>query len=283
MIKRLQEKQQHDAAAAQMETAIRLGPELWEVNKDAGRFYLSPPRPRARRAPLREGRGAHGNRLPCLGDAFQLPWRAGGKEKLGEAAAKMVSEAEKAIQQDPSNGAALGILAGGYALLGDEERAREWIARAMLIDPDNLNMRYNFACVLASHLGDKEAAIAILQRTLPIASAFQVKIAATDTDLDILRDDPRFLKLLVDAKKRLGIEDETAAPVASAPAADRQDRAPWLAGRSFSEGWRRGWDSNPRYGCPYAAFRVRCFRPLSHLSAKGAPGRGRRLGRSAAL
>src|ERR1700730_647233 len=30
--------------------------------------------------------------------------------------------------------------------------------------------------------------------------------------------------------------------------------------------WRRGWDSNPRYGCPYAAFRVRCIRPLCHLS-----------------
>src|ERR1700726_430245 len=30
--------------------------------------------------------------------------------------------------------------------------------------------------------------------------------------------------------------------------------------------WRRGRDSNPRYGCPYAAFRVRCFQPLSHLS-----------------
>ena len=30
--------------------------------------------------------------------------------------------------------------------------------------------------------------------------------------------------------------------------------------------WRRGWDSNPRYPCEYAAFRVRCFRPLSHLS-----------------
>src|SRR5262249_44154019 len=35
--------------------------------------------------------------------------------------------------------------------------------------------------------------------------------------------------------------------------------------------WRRGRDSNPRYGCPYAAFRVRCDRPLCHLSvgAKG--------------
>jgi hypothetical protein len=32
--------------------------------------------------------------------------------------------------------------------------------------------------------------------------------------------------------------------------------------------WRRGRDSNPRYGYPYAAFRVRCFQPLSHLSLR---------------
>ena len=32
--------------------------------------------------------------------------------------------------------------------------------------------------------------------------------------------------------------------------------------------WRRGWDSNPRYPRGHAAFRVRCFRPLSHLSAR---------------
>src|SRR5215467_1562509 len=31
--------------------------------------------------------------------------------------------------------------------------------------------------------------------------------------------------------------------------------------------WRRGRDSNPRYGYPYAAFRVRCIQPLCHLSA----------------
>ena len=33
--------------------------------------------------------------------------------------------------------------------------------------------------------------------------------------------------------------------------------------------WRRGWDSNPRYGCPYTAFRVRRIRPLCHLSELG--------------
>lgn len=33
------------------------------------------------------------------------------------------------------------------------------------------------------------------------------------------------------------------------------------------EQWRRGGDSNSRYPCEYAAFRVRCNRPLCHLSA----------------
>ncbi len=33
--------------------------------------------------------------------------------------------------------------------------------------------------------------------------------------------------------------------------------------------WRRGRDSNPRYPYEYAAFRVRCFQPLSHLSGSG--------------
>ena len=38
---------------------------------------------------------------------------------------------------------------------------------------------------------------------------------------------------------------------------------------SYQNSWRRGRDSNPRYGCPYAAFRVRCIQPLCHLSIRG--------------
>src|SRR5215472_4620350 len=30
--------------------------------------------------------------------------------------------------------------------------------------------------------------------------------------------------------------------------------------------WRRGWDSNPRYSCPYTAFPVPHLRPLGHPS-----------------
>ena len=131
----------------------------------------------------------------------------GEPEKRREAAKKMVSEAQRAVQQDPSNGAALGILAGGYALLGEKEKTREWIDRALLIDPDNLNMRYNFACVLAGHLGDKDAAIKMLQGTLAIAGEYQVRIAESDTDFDCIRDDPRFQKIIAEAKIRLGITE----------------------------------------------------------------------------
>jgi hypothetical protein len=40
-----------------------------------------------------------------------------------------------------------------------------------------------------------------------------------------------------------------------------------LMHNSGRELWRRGWDSNPRYGFPHARFRGEYFQPLSHLSA----------------
>src|SRR6476646_2115537 len=45
-----------------------------------------------------------------------------------------------------------------------------------------------------------------------------------------------------------------------------QHRDHEFKGRKMKK-WRRGWDSNPRYGFPHARFRGECFQPLSHLSA----------------
>jgi adenylate cyclase len=79
--------------------------------------------------------------------------------------------------------------------------------RALLIDPDNLNMRYNFACSLARDLGDKEAALRMLDSSLSRIKG-SLGSAEYDPDLECLRDDPRFHKILGDAKKRLGIKGE---------------------------------------------------------------------------
>jgi adenylate cyclase len=129
----------------------------------------------------------------------------------------MVSESEKALQQDPSNGAALGIIAGGYAILGQSDRAREWIERAMLIDPDNLNMRYNFACVLATYVGDKEEALRLLEPTLAQSGLMLLKIVETDPDFDCLRDDPRFKKMIARERKRHHLEESVQVEAATPP------------------------------------------------------------------
>ena len=50
------------------------------------------------------------------------------------------------LAQDPNNATAMGFGALALATLGEGERAKEWINRALLIDPDNMNARYNFAC-----------------------------------------------------------------------------------------------------------------------------------------
>jgi adenylate cyclase len=212
MVKRLLNRGQLDAAAAELAKAINLGADSWEVNKEAGRYFLFSQRDIATAT-------KHYETATEIQDSDFHGWgmlavcyhAAGDEKKVRNAGKMMVSEAQRAVQQDPSNGAALGILAGGYALLGEREKAHEWIQRALLIDPDNVNMRYNFACILAGYLRDTEAALSLLQSTLSMAGQDQIRIAEADPDLDPIRDDPRFQKLLAGAKDRLGMVDPAAA------------------------------------------------------------------------
>ena len=85
----------------------------------------------------------------------------------------------------------------------------------MLIDPDNINMRYNFACVLAGYVGDKEEALHLLDGALAFSNVTQLKIAETDPDLDPLRDDPRFAKMIARERKRHRLEDSGRASTAA--------------------------------------------------------------------
>lgn len=207
MARRLEEKGRTAEAAAEIEKGLQLAPDSWELNKEAGRLSL-------RDRDLAKATAHYEKTVEVMESDFHA-WAMlstcrqalGETAKVREAAQKMVSESHKAIQQDPSNGGALGILAGGYAILGERERAREWIERALLIDPDNVNMKYNFACVLAGYVGDKEQAIQLLKRALSASSETLLKTVESDPDMDCLRGDPRFEKMLADTRKQLGIEE----------------------------------------------------------------------------
>ena len=92
-----------------------------------------------------------------------------------------------------------------YALatLGEAERAKERMNRALLIDPDNLSMRYNFACVLLIHLNETDASLDVLGPVMESASIGHLNHVKADPDFIRLHDNPRFKAMIAAAEARL--------------------------------------------------------------------------------
>jgi len=132
----------------------------------------------------------------------------GDQDAARRAAQVTLDRAQKTLSQDPSNGAAMGFCCNALAMLGQAESAKGWMSRALLIDPDNANMRYNFACTLATSLKDIDGAVELLEPLFDRIAIGLLNHAKADPDLDILRDDPRFKSMVAAAEARLGAAGE---------------------------------------------------------------------------
>jgi adenylate cyclase len=142
----------------------------------------------------------------------------GDKDGLLRSAKLTLERTEAAVARDPTNVSALAAGSGALVRLGDEDRAREWIRRALLLDPDNLNMRYNIACTLVVDFDDKEAAVEALEPFFErINSTVWMRHVDADPDLYPLRDDARFKSMLASAKQRLGMEETAELSVQAVP------------------------------------------------------------------
>ncbi|WP_309661707.1 TIR domain-containing protein [Sphingomonas sp.] len=207
----LEEEGKPAEATAEIETAVRLDPESWEVNREAARLIF------------RQGRIA--DSIPYFEKAASLmesDWHnpsmlitcyqgVGTSEQLLRAARVASERTEKAIAKDPSNTAVLAAGASALAIVGEDQRARDWIERALLLDPDNIIMRYNLACALTGQLADPDRAIEVLEPYFDkTVSATHIRHADVDPDLDSVRDHPRFKEMLSAAKQRLGIAEAAA-------------------------------------------------------------------------
>jgi len=81
--------------------------------------------------------------------------------------------------------------------------------RALLLDPENIKTRYNFACALAVSMGENDAALEILEPLFARISTGLLNHAKVDSDLDPLRDNPRFKAMIAAAEARLSAQRDT--------------------------------------------------------------------------
>jgi non-specific serine/threonine protein kinase len=105
-----------------------------------------------------------------------------------------LSVIERHVALHPEDARALYL--GGTALSYSKQfdRAREWTNRALAIDPDDPAVLYNVACNYAQ-MSEPEKAIECLEKALALGEWYK-GWAEHDSDLDPIRNDPRFQALL---------------------------------------------------------------------------------------
>jgi adenylate cyclase len=192
-----------EAAAAEVAIALEQDPESYEVNRSAGRLNYQLKRYEAairyfeKAADLME---ADLNSASMLMSAYTALDDAAGMRRAAQQALK---RAEAILVHDQNNSMVAGYSAYALAALGEGERAKARMERALLIDPQNFNMRYNFACALCVYSKDKNASLEMLGPVFDSITDTFLPYAKADPDLDLLRDDPRYQAMQAAAEARL--------------------------------------------------------------------------------
>jgi len=181
-------------AEARFEAALRLKPELFEALYYSARARYVQGDLVLAAALFERAAEARREDYQCLLLVGTLYAALGRPAEQRDAMRRGLERARVHLAIDPGDVRAIYLSAGAFAQLGDPDEARRWLARALEAEPDDPAVQYNVACVLAN-LGEHDRAIDLLDRSLR-NSWGQRNWIVNDPDLDPLRGDPRFQKLL---------------------------------------------------------------------------------------
>src|SRR5437773_3973391 len=189
-------EERYDEAMAEFEKAIALDPNSFEGHYFYARACFT--EGKLERAAALFERAAEIKPDDYHSACLLIPvYRSLGRDRDKERAARRgIERAERELTLHPENPRPAYLGAGALVALGETDRAKEWVSRALAIDPDDVLTQYNAVCVY-SLLGDIEPAFDLLERLLPHAG-HELKSGwiIHDSDLDPLRSHPRYKKIL---------------------------------------------------------------------------------------
>jgi adenylate cyclase len=197
-----------DRALDEIRQALHLDPNSWEANREAARLLMQRRRVEEAMQHYTLAASLDENDFHSCMMLTTCVQALGLKERMPDVAREMLKRSERVLAQDGLNASALGVSANAFLILGDMERARERMQRAMVVDPDNINMPYNFACALSITAGDIEGALDMLEPMMVRQSRSLMLTMLADPDMDPLRNHPRFKRMVADAMKRTGVTED---------------------------------------------------------------------------
>jgi serine/threonine protein kinase/Flp pilus assembly protein TadD len=184
----------YQEAEQEFETAIHLDPTLFEAYYFYARTCFEQGKLESAARLFEKAAEVRPEDFQALGLCSQVYEGLSRKDDANEARRRTVARAERHLELNPDDARALYFAAGDVGMLGNRPRAFEWLERALAVDPNDSAVLYNVGCVF-SLLGEKDRALECLQGAVFHGYAHK-EWMKHDSDLDGLRDDPRFLKLL---------------------------------------------------------------------------------------
>ncbi len=182
-------------AQAEVEIALALDPDSLEAHRQAGSLAIMDRRFAEAIRHFESAAAADENDGASPFMAMQCYEALGDREGSMNCARQAVNRLERSIEREPDNGSILSLGVGALVVLGEIDRARDWARHAILIDPKDANLRYNLACAM-TRLGDFDLALEYLAATFELGGSAIAIWAKQDSDLDRLRDDPRYQALI---------------------------------------------------------------------------------------
>jgi adenylate cyclase len=192
-----------DEAVREHEMAVRLDPESYEVNCAAARCYTEMHRHDDAIRHYEKATALNERDIWACGMAITCYEAKGDAEGKRRLARHTLERFERIIAHEPDHSTAMSFGITALVALGEIQRARDWIERALLLaPPQDINLRYNLACSLAQ-LGERDQALDLIETIIEKLQREAISWIKSDTTLENVRGHPRFNAMIAAAEARL--------------------------------------------------------------------------------